>query len=87
MCNKAGCSNYVEYMSPTHLPAVRVDRPCFLTDNDAAVVEAFGDLEIQRWHVRRADSVDEARQWIEPIRQNLFRLPSAAVQLQSGGVA
>ena len=29
-----------------------------------AVVEAFTDPEIQRWHVRRADSVDEARQWI-----------------------
>lgn len=29
-----------------------------------AVVEAFADPDIQRWHVRRADSVDEARQWI-----------------------
>jgi ribosomal-protein-alanine N-acetyltransferase len=38
-------------------------RPWDLSDADA-VMEAFGDLEIQRWHVRRADSVGEARQWI-----------------------
>ncbi|WP_306789612.1 GNAT family N-acetyltransferase [Mycolicibacterium aubagnense] len=29
-----------------------------------AVVDAFSDPEIQRWHVRRADSADEARRWI-----------------------
>lgn len=34
-----------------------------LTDADA-VVAAFGDPDIQRWHVRRADSAEEARQWI-----------------------
>jgi ribosomal-protein-alanine N-acetyltransferase len=34
-----------------------------LTDAPA-VVEAFRDPEIQRWHVRRADSVSEAREWI-----------------------
>ena len=38
-------------------------RPWLLTDA-AAVMEAFGDPDIQRWHVRRADSVDEASQWI-----------------------
>jgi RimJ/RimL family protein N-acetyltransferase len=38
-------------------------RPWQLSDAEA-VVEAFDDPEIQRWHVRRFDSVDEARQWI-----------------------
>lgn len=31
----------------------------------AAVVEAFQDPLIQRWHVRRPDSVEEAAGWIE----------------------
>lgn len=39
-------------------------RPWLIADA-AAVVEAFQDPAIQRWHVRRADSVDEARGWIE----------------------
>ncbi|KMS85641.1 acetyltransferase [Streptomyces regensis] len=39
-------------------------RPWRLADAEA-VVEAFQDPEIQRWHVRRADSVEEARAWIE----------------------
>ncbi|MCX4821020.1 GNAT family N-acetyltransferase [Streptomyces sp. NBC_01142] len=39
-------------------------RPWLLTDA-AAVREAFQDPAIQRWHVRRADSLDEAREWIE----------------------
>jgi [ribosomal protein S5]-alanine N-acetyltransferase len=43
--------------------AIAVLRPWLLSDA-GAVVEAFGDPDIQRWHVRRADSVDEARQWI-----------------------
>lgn len=38
-------------------------RPWQLSDA-GAVVEAFGDPETQRWHVRRGDSVEEARQWI-----------------------
>lgn len=38
-------------------------RPWQLSDAEA-VVQAFTDPEIQRWHVRRFDSVDEARQWI-----------------------
>ncbi|NUK13495.1 GNAT family N-acetyltransferase, partial [Streptomyces lunaelactis] len=39
-------------------------RPWLLTDA-AALMQAFQDPAIQRWHVRRADSVDEAREWIE----------------------
>lgn len=39
-------------------------RPWLLTDA-AAVQEAFRDPAIQRWHVRRADSVAEAQAWIE----------------------
>ncbi|WP_240760965.1 GNAT family N-acetyltransferase [Mycolicibacterium sp. CR10] len=38
-------------------------RPWQPSDADA-VVKAFTDPDIQRWHVRRADSVDEAQQWI-----------------------
>ena len=38
-------------------------RPWVAADAEA-VVDAFRDPDIQRWHVRRADSVDEARQWI-----------------------
>lgn len=33
-------------------------------DDAGAVFEAFADPDIQRWHVRRADSVDEAAEWI-----------------------
>ncbi|GAA4582553.1 GNAT family N-acetyltransferase [Planotetraspora phitsanulokensis] len=39
-------------------------RPWRLDDAEA-VREAFQDPEIQRWHVRRADSGNEAREWIE----------------------
>lgn len=46
-------------------------RPWLLTDA-AAVVEAFRDPDIQRWHVRRADSVDEARQWISAWQAGWF---------------
>jgi RimJ/RimL family protein N-acetyltransferase len=38
-------------------------RPWRLSDAEA-VVQAFNDPEIRRWHVRRFDSTDEARQWI-----------------------
>ena len=44
--------------------AMAVLRPWVLADAEA-VKETFCDPVIQRWHVRRADSVDEARQWIE----------------------
>lgn len=33
-------------------------------DDAAAVMAAFADPEIQRWHVRRVDSVEEAAEWI-----------------------
>lgn len=33
-------------------------------DDAGSVFEAFADPDIQRWHVRRADSVDEAAEWI-----------------------
>lgn len=39
-------------------------RPWRVVDAQA-VVDAFQDPEIQRWHVRKADSVEEAREWIE----------------------
>ncbi|MDX6331278.1 MAG: [ribosomal protein S5]-alanine N-acetyltransferase, partial [Streptomycetaceae bacterium] len=39
-------------------------RPWRLADAEA-VTEAFQNPEIQRWHMRRADSVEEARKWIE----------------------
>ena len=38
-------------------------RPWKLTDAPA-VKRAFEDPEIQRWHVRTADTVEEARDWI-----------------------
>jgi [ribosomal protein S5]-alanine N-acetyltransferase len=38
-------------------------RPWELVDAEA-VMQAFGDPDIQRWHVRRAESVDEAAEWI-----------------------
>jgi [ribosomal protein S5]-alanine N-acetyltransferase len=39
-------------------------RPWRLTDA-GAVIEAYQDREIQRWHVRQAGSLAEARRWIE----------------------
>ncbi|CAN5648160.1 GNAT family N-acetyltransferase [soil metagenome] len=49
-------------------PEVEVDggvllRPWIDDDADAAVA-AFTDPDIQRWHFRRLDSVDEAHAWI-----------------------
>jgi ribosomal-protein-alanine N-acetyltransferase len=49
-------------------PSILVDgqavlRPWRIADA-AAVWEAFRDPDIQRWHVRAADSVDEVREWI-----------------------
>lgn len=38
-------------------------RPWKLTDAEA-VVQAFTDPDIQRWHVRSAESEDEVRGWI-----------------------
>ena len=42
-------------------------RPWRLGDAQA-VMDAFQDAAIQRWHVRRADSLAEAREWIEDWR-------------------
>ncbi|MFE7546742.1 GNAT family N-acetyltransferase [Streptomyces gardneri] len=39
-------------------------RPWTLRDAQA-VMDAYQDGEIQRWHVQRADSVAEAQEWIE----------------------
>lgn len=39
-------------------------RPWLIGDAEA-VMDAFRDPAIQRWHVRRADCVDEARGWIQ----------------------
>jgi [ribosomal protein S5]-alanine N-acetyltransferase len=33
-------------------------------DDAQAVMDAYQDEAIQRWHVQRADSLDEAREWI-----------------------
>ncbi len=50
-------------------PVIEVSRSVALRPWDggdaAAVMEAFQDPLIQRWHVRRADSVEEAAGWIE----------------------
>ncbi|MFG2191876.1 GNAT family N-acetyltransferase [Streptomyces sp. NPDC048639] len=43
-------------------------RPWLLTDA-AAVVAAFTDPAIQQWHARRADSDEEAGEWIARWRQ------------------
>lgn len=43
---------------------VAVLRPWSASDA-GAVVEAFHDPAIQRWHVRRADSIVEATEWID----------------------
>lgn len=55
-------------LAATGLPTLSVTagallRPWLLTDA-AAVREAFRDPAIQQWHLRRADSVAEARGWI-----------------------
>ncbi len=47
---------------------VAVVRPWTLADAPA-VKDAFDDPEIQRWHVRAADSVDEVREWITAWQQ------------------
>jgi RimJ/RimL family protein N-acetyltransferase len=42
-------------------------RPWRLGDGQA-VMDAFQDAAIQRWHVRRADSLVEAQEWVEEWR-------------------
>ncbi|MFB6814067.1 GNAT family N-acetyltransferase [Streptomyces sp. NPDC056347] len=50
----------------------RVLRP-WRSGDAAAVVRVFQDPAIQRWHLRRADSEDEAREWIEQWRDDWER--------------
>jgi [ribosomal protein S5]-alanine N-acetyltransferase len=55
-------------LSRSDQPSILVDgqailRPWRITDAPA-VQEAFRDPEIQRWHVRTADSAEEAGEWI-----------------------
>ena len=57
-------------MSQLTQPVIDVDgvdlrlRPWRRTDADA-VIAAFDDPDIQRWHTRRMDSVEEAHEWID----------------------
>ncbi|MER5615573.1 GNAT family N-acetyltransferase [Streptomyces sp. NPDC002215] len=67
------------YLVPPHIPPGRLAdsaQPALAADDDLllrpwrcadapSVVAAFSDPAIQRWHMRRADSEDEARGWIE----------------------
>jgi [ribosomal protein S5]-alanine N-acetyltransferase len=53
-------------------PALSIDgglllRP-WLPSDAAALVRVFQDPRIQQWHLRRADSEDEVREWIEQWR-------------------
>ncbi|WUH59540.1 GNAT family N-acetyltransferase [Streptomyces sp. NBC_00441] len=41
----------------------------WLPSDAAAVARVFQDPAIQHWHLRRADSEDEAREWIEQWRR------------------
>lgn len=56
-------------LASAHQPIIEVSRSVSLRPWDGgdapAVVKAFQDPLIQRWHVRRADSVEEAAGWIE----------------------
>ncbi|GAB6925777.1 hypothetical protein JCM9803A_62270 [Rhodococcus erythropolis] len=53
------------YLRGMDQPSIHVGTSAILrpwTRDDApAVMEAFRDPSIQRWHIRRADSIDEAR--------------------------
>jgi len=46
-----------------HVGTFAILRP-WTRDDAPAVMEAFRDPSIQRWHIRRADSIDEARGWL-----------------------
>ncbi|MEV6746206.1 GNAT family protein [Streptomyces sp. NPDC051080] len=66
------------YLVPPHIPPGRLadlEQPVLTVADDLllrpwrsedapAVVAAFSDPAIQHWHLRRADSEDEARDWI-----------------------
>jgi len=56
-------------MRDTVQPTVRIDdelalRPWRLSDAPA-VLAAFGDADIVRWHTRRMSTLDQAEEWIE----------------------
>jgi len=60
---------FAEQEQPTiAVPGGLVIRP-WSPDDAPAVHEAFQDPVIQRWHAREADSVEEARGWIDGWRQ------------------
>jgi [ribosomal protein S5]-alanine N-acetyltransferase len=54
-------------------PSIPLDGDTLLrpwrTTDAAALVQAFRDPDIQRWHVHRADSIAEAYQWINDCRE------------------
>ncbi len=56
-------------MAESVQPDLTVDQGCLLrpwrTNDAATAVLAFTDPDIQRWHFRRIDDLDEARTWIE----------------------
>ncbi len=59
-------------LSTSSQPTLLIDgdlllRP-WLPSDAAAVVRVFRDPRIQHWHLRRADSDDEAREWISQWR-------------------
>ncbi|GAA3198598.1 hypothetical protein GCM10020255_101990 [Rhodococcus baikonurensis] len=58
----SGCLGGMDQPS-IHVGTSAILRP-WTYDDAPAVVEAFRDPSIQRWHVRRADSIDEARNWL-----------------------
>ncbi|MGA4848628.1 GNAT family N-acetyltransferase [Streptomyces sp. G5(2025)] len=63
-------------------------RPWLQTDA-AAVVRVFEDPEIQRWHLKRADSEGEARRWItqwQQGRRDEVAAHWAVVDVDSDGV-
>jgi RimJ/RimL family protein N-acetyltransferase len=56
-------------LSRTAQPVLRVGDDmvlrAWLPGDAPGVRDAYQDPDIQRWHVRKADSVEEAREWIE----------------------
>ncbi|MFE4799278.1 GNAT family N-acetyltransferase [Streptomyces sp. NPDC056708] len=60
-------------LASTGQPSLPVEGGLFLRpwrlEDAASVVKAFQDPTIQRWHHRRTDSKDEAREWITQWQQ------------------
>ncbi len=60
-----------------HVGTFAILRP-WTRDDAPAVMEAFRDPSIQRWHIRRADSIDEARGLAHPVERRVgkrIRMP------------